>query len=752
MTREPGDRPGQVIHPACGARAWGGLFAAVTELELSADGGAALATRLISIFSNILSEGESRGFRRRASRAALLATAAVVTLLPMSGPLAAADLPIAYKAPPIPKAYDWSGFYVGGHLGLAAGNSDWTANPTVAGLPPVSGSLNVFQAPDPFFESGSFFAGVQAGYNAMLSNRILIGAEADVSFHPFPDVNGLSVSGVTNFNSPVLGPASLSETAITFGTVRGRIGYAPGSWLFYATGGLAWTYNQQTLTQTASGNSEAPFLWRFGWAAGAGVEFPVAPGWTAKAEYLYTGYPTTSVNYPFSGQRISSDFSLQELRLGLNYHFGAPQASFVVAPFAPDIVSVHGQATFVDQGYPSFRSPYEGTNSLSGGGQNRETFDLTLLVGLKLWQGAEFWTNPEIDQGFGLNNTHGTAGSFSGEAYKLGQADPYARIQRAFLRQTINLGGETEKVDADMNQFAGSRSTDRLVFTVGRFGVADLFDTNKYASNPKVDFLNWSVINAGTFDYAGDGWGYTYGAAAEWYQGRWALRAGVFDLSSTPAGGISPTAYGLDSTFQQFQIAGEIEERHELWGQPGKIKITGLLSRGNAGQFSDAIALSQATGLPADINAVRSYTSRPSVSLNIEQQVNDNLGVFFRAGWADGNIEPWDFTDIDRTVSGGVSINGKSWGRPDDTIGVAGVINGISAVHVAFLNAGGLGILIGDGQLNNYGLEKIFEAYYSYSLNASSKVTFDYQFVSNPGYNADRGPVNAFAARYHWQF
>jgi high affinity Mn2+ porin len=752
MTREPGDRPGQVIHPACGARAWGGLFAAVTELELSADGGAALATRLISIFPKILSKGEPPGFRKRASRAALLATAAAVMILPMTGLLAATDLPLAYKAPPIPKAYDWSGFYVGGHLGLAAGNSDWTADPTQAGLPATSGSLNVFQAPDHFFESGSYFAGVQAGYNYMLSNRIVIGSEADVSFHPFPDVNGLSISGVSNFNSPVLGPASLSETAITFGTVRGRIGYAPGSWLFYATGGLAWTYNQQTLTQTASGNSEAPFLWRFGWAAGAGVEFPVAPNWTAKAEYLWTGYPTTSVNYPFSGQRISSDFSLQELRLGLNYHFGSPQASFVVAPFAPDIVNVHGQATFVDQGYPSFRSPYEGPNSLSGGGQNRETFDLTLAVGLKLWQGAEFWTNPEIDQGFGLNNTHGTAGSFSGEAYKLGQADPYARIQRAFLRQTINLGGDTEKVDADMNQFAGSRSTDRLVLTVGRFGVADLFDTNKYASNPKTDFLNWSLINTGTFDYAGDGWGYTYGAAAEWYWGRWTLRAGVFDLSSTPAGGISPTAYGLDSTFQQFQMVGEIEERHELWGQPGKIKITGFLSRGNAGQFSNAVALAQATGLPADINAVRSYTSRPGVSMNIEQQVNDNLGVFLRAGWADGNIEPWDFTDIDRTIAAGVSINGKSWGRPDDTIGIAGVINGISAVHVAFLNAGGLGILIGDGQLNNYGLEKIFEAYYSYALTASTRLSVDYQFVSNPGYNADRGPVNAFAARYHWQF
>jgi high affinity Mn2+ porin len=146
------------------------------------------------------------------------------------------------------------------------------------------------------------------------------------------------------------------------------------------------------------------------------------------------------------------------------------------------------------------------------------------------------------------------------------------------------------------------------------------------------------------------------------------------------------------------------------------------------------------------------YTSRPGVSLNLEQQVSQNWGVFARAGWADGNIEPWDFTDIDRSVSAGVSINGKQWGRPDDTIGVAGVVNGISGAHEAFLNAGGLGILIGDGQLPNPGLEQIVEMYYSYALSATSRLTFDYQFIANPAYNTDRGPVNVFAGRFHAAF
>ena len=240
-------------------------------------------------------------------------------------------------------------------------------------------------------------------------------------------------------------------------------------------------------------------------------------------------------------------------------------------------------------------------------------------------------------------------------------------------------------MDADISQFAGRQTENRLVLTVGRFSVVDIFDTNKYANNPKIDFLNWSHVNTGTFDYAADGWGYTYGAAAEWYQGRWTLRGGFFDLSKTPTGGDSPDGIDLDSSFHQFQLVGEVEERHELWGQPGKLKITAFLSRGRAGEFADAIAVAQVTGQPADINSVRVYRSRPGVSINLEQQVSQYVGVFARAGWADGNVEPWDFTDIDRTASGGVSFSGKPWGRPNDTLGIAATVNRISSIHQEFL-------------------------------------------------------------------
>ena len=666
----------------------------------------------------------------------------------------AADLPV--KAQPAATDYDWTGFYVGGHIGLATGNSGWTLTPLGGGAP-VAGSFSLYQSPNAFKESGSWFEGVQGGYNWMLRNRVVLGIEADGSFPTFPDpVSGATIGGMSNFTSPSFGAGTFSENVLASGTIRGRVGYAPGHWLFYATGGLAWTYDQQSLTQNATGTTEDRFLYRFGWAAGVGVETAIAPHWTVRGEYLWTDFPSVSETFPLSGQRVASGFSLSQFRLGLDYRFDDPSRPAAYAPSrfvgAGDAFAVHGQATYVQQSYPAFPSPYQGPNSLTGGAQSKETFDLTLSTGVKLWRGAEFWANPEIDQGFGLSDTHGVAGFPSAESYKLGSSTPYARLQRAFLRQTINLGGDTENIDDDFTQFKGTRSTDRLVLTVGRFGINDIFDTNRYANNPKSDFLNWSLVNAGTFDYAADAWGYNYGAAAEWYTGRWTLRAGVFDLSETPTGGVSPLGPALDPTFQQFSLLGEIERRYDLWGQPGKIKITGFLNRGNAGNFNDAVALAQATGMPADINAVRAYTSRPGVSLNVEQQITETLGAFFRAGWADGQIEPWDFTDIDRTVSGGVSISGKSWGRPDDTIGIAGVVNGISSAHVAFLNAGGLGILVGDGQLTNYGLEKIFEAYYSLALNSSTKLTFDYQFVANPGYNADRGPANVFAARAHWQF
>ena len=685
----------------------------------------------------------------------------VTACLSASAAARAEDAPPVTASAPLNRVsgrpYDWTGLYLGAHLGGAWGRS-WISGRG------VDDSISLYRPINPSDEGGSWFAGLQGGYNYVLPNGLLLGGEADLSAPSWPKLAtganpfGLSIGGGTTFTSPTLGAVSYAETVQMSGTARARVGYAFGDWLVYGTGGLAWSYDQQSLTQVGSGNSDTPYVLRLGWAAGAGVETPIAPLWTARAEYLYTGYGKSTTQFFGGAQAVASDFQLQAFRLGLNYHFGggaAPTEAPAGGALGNDRIQFHGQATATWQGYHNSRSPYEGANSLEGGNQGREITDATLAVGLRLWPGAELWVTPGMDQGFGLANTHGVAGFPSAEAYKLGSTYPYARVDRYFVRQTIDLGGGAQDIDASMLQFAGSTTVDRLVLTAGHFSVTDLFDTNRYANDPKVDFLNWTVVNTGSFDYAGDGWGYTYGAAAEWYDGNWALRGGLFDMSATPAGGGNSAAgYADDPTFRNFEWVGEIERRHMLWGEPGGVRLTGFLIRGSMGKFGDAIARSQATGV--DVNdalaAVRHYQSKPGVSINLDQQVSDTVGVFARAGWADGSVEPWDFTDVDRTVSGGVSLKGKQWGRPDDTVGVAGVVNAITGRHRDWLDAGGTGILVGDGQLPKYKPEKILETYYSFAVTSALKVSADYQFIVDPAYNAQRGPVSVLGGRVHAEF
>jgi high affinity Mn2+ porin len=500
----------------------------------------------------------------------------------------------------------------------------------------------------------------------------------------------------------------------------------------------------------APGTTENLFLVpRLGGAAGVGIELGLTPSWAARLEYLYTDYGARSVNFPGGAQQFTSSLAVQSVRVGLDYqlgHSGIDPDIFTKGPSALDLdrFSFKGQTTFIEQYAPPFRSPYLGPHSLDPN-QGRESWDAMYFVGAKLWQGAEFWVDPEIDQGFGLSNTEGIAGFPSGASFKVGASVPYARVQRAFVRQTIALGGKTEKVEADQNQFAGSNTADRLVITVGKYSVSDVFDQNKYAQNPRKDFMNWALIDTGTFDYAADAWGYSYGAAVEWYEGQWTLRAGVFDLTTVPNG------QDLDPHFSQFQWLGEIERRYALWSHPGKIAFTGFLTRARLGTYEDAIALAQITGGPADIAAVRQYRSRTGLGVNVEQEITADLGLFARAGFASGDIEPESYTDIDRAVAAGLALKGTQWHRPDDTFAVAAIVNGITKEHEAFLNAGGLGILVGDGMLPHPGLEEIIETYYQLPVYAWH-VTFDYQFVVNPAYNRDRGPVSVLGVRAQTEF
>jgi high affinity Mn2+ porin len=405
-------------------------------------------------------------------------------------------------------------------------------------------------------------------------------------------------------------------------------------------------------------------------------------------------------------------------------------------------LALYAQATYTAQATDGFHAPYRGPNSLSPR-IGRETADATVYLGARLWRDAELWVDPEVDQGFGLDDTLGLAGFSSGEAYKVGSNTPYFRLQRAFIRQTVNLGDTTGNAEAEPNQFSLAQSADRLVLTLGKVSVVDIFDTNRYAHDPRSDFLNWAVIDAGTFDYAADAWGYTVGGAAEWYVGSWAWRAGAFDLSNVP------NSVTLEPGFGEYQVDIEIEHRHEILGRTGKLDLTVFESRGRMALLREAIAYGGAVGLAPEPAAVRQYRKRDGASVNLEQQLTRDVGLFARVGDAGGNVETYEFTDIDRTLATGVSVGGGPWRRPADTVGVAGIVNELSGDRRRYLAAGGLGILIGDGRLPHAGHEDILETYYELAATHVLRLTLDYQWIGNPAYNRDRGPVSIFALRIH---
>jgi high affinity Mn2+ porin len=407
--------------------------------------------------------------------------------------------------------------------------------------------------------------------------------------------------------------------------------------------------------------------------------------------------------------------------------------------------ALYGQATNVTQGHPPFRSAYEGDNSLLSHGRTEETTDVTLYAGLAMPHGAELWINPEIDQGFGLSNTLGLAGFASGEAYKVGANKPYVRLPRLFVRMAFDLGGEPQKIDAAPNQLPGVHAADNVVVTIGKFGVVDVFDTSAYAHDPRADFLNWSIIDSGAFDYAADAWGFTYGATAEWTHHDCTLRAGFFQLSPVPNGKI------VAPELRKFMAVTELERRYQWGERGGKVKLLAFVNHAPMARYRDAVDLAGATNSVPDVALVRRVANRPGAAVIVYQELRADAAMFVRASANDGTKEAYEFTEINRSLAAGVSVKGKRWRREDDTVGVAGVVNALSRDARDYFSRGGLGILIGDGALG-YATERILETYYAARIARQATLTLDYQRIANPAYNRDRGPVDAVAMRVHLEF
>lgn len=405
----------------------------------------------------------------------------------------------------------------------------------------------------------------------------------------------------------------------------------------------------------------------------------------------------------------------------------------------PENMQLHFQATTVTQGHPSFDSPYAGANSLRAHAEHETTVTATLFAGARLWKGAEGYVDPELSGGSGLSKGFGVAGFPNGEAFRVGNPEPHVLFARLFLRQTIALSDEREVVETDQNQLAGGRPSRRVVVTLGKLALTDIFDDNAYSHDPRTGFMNWADWTMGAWDYPADTRGYTWGAVVEFVTPRWAIRA---------AAAMEPkeaNQLALDHDVRRAHgLVAEGEHSYRLFAKEGKIRLLAFSNRARMGNYREAI---QETS-PPDIAATRRPgRSKWGLGANIEQPLTERSGFFARLSWNDGRNESWAYAEIDDSVCAGLVDHPRLWGREKDEAGIALIANGISAAHRDYLAAGGYGFMIGDGRLR-YGREEIAEAY-AKAVFGNISGAIDYQLIRNPAYNRDRGPVHVFGFRLH---
>jgi high affinity Mn2+ porin len=406
--------------------------------------------------------------------------------------------------------------------------------------------------------------------------------------------------------------------------------------------------------------------------------------------------------------------------------------------------SVHAQTTVICQYKPAFSAPYSGTHSLLPGKETRTSITSTLFAGARLWKNSSIFFNPEIAGGSGLSQAAGIADAPNGETFRVGSADPKIYLARLFFRQVFSLNNKYYNLqESDFNQLAGKSPEKFIAVTIGKIGVADYFDNNKFSHNPRTQFMSWGLMDNGAWDYPANTRGYTPSFVLEYVSTRHELRYGI---SLVPK-----QANGNDMNWNVKKANSsslEYTYKYNIKKKPGAIRFLTFFTDANMGNYRKSIALNPDAPVIED---TRKYGRKKfGFVINAEQNITDDLGCFLRAGWNDGRNETWAFTEIDHSLSFGLSSNGKKWRRANDNLGIAYVISGISKQHREYLAAGGKGFMLGDGNLN-YASENLAEFYYSAAiLNQNIFITGAYQFLLNPGYNKDRqGPVNIFSIRIH---
>lgn len=687
-------------------------------------------------------------FSPRLARRSTLALSAGLVLFSGVTPVSAGE---AQSQPPT-FALDWTGPYLGVNVGAAV---PLHAHERLQAIGEGSLARDLF--PPTRDRIGATF-GLQAGHNWRYGPYVY-GLEIDMNA-----VDGRGGPTGLFLASPAFWPQGVaayglarSPSANFAASLRGRFGFALGLTLLYATGGVASGGARGPATLYFPGAAEffrtdMSQSSRMKYAIGAGIERAIAPGWSARLEYLFL---SQSLNTQIFSKNDEPGFVARNrnenhiIRAGLNAHFG-PDGDALPAPVdvvPREWVNLHIQTTNVVQGYPKFPALYTGPASFTPKGQARVGSFTTAFLGLHVWPGASLYVNPEINWGFGLSNSVGAAGFVNGAVARFGRAAPYLRFQRYFLHQTVGLGGQSESLGDAPNQLTETVDSNHLTFVIGKFSPLDMFDNNSYAHDFARGFLNFSINAMGAFDYAADAWGYTHGAAAAWVHDSWTARAGVFQLTEIPNGQkIEP------APFRQFMPVTEFETRYELFGAAGKVRLLAFGDYGFLSKASEVVDFALATGiLPPDVSNLRRRALKLGGGINIEHALTPEIGLFLRASMTDGRYETVDYTDIDRSLSGGFSLAGSLWGRADDAIGVGFAVNGLVGSRVRYFALGGRSDHIGDGALK-YGGEQILETFYRCAVLPHVEASLDYQFLHNPAYNMDRGPVSVFGIRLHSEF
>ncbi len=431
--------------------------------------------------------------------------------------------------------------------------------------------------------------------------------------------------------------------------------------------------------------------------------------------------------------------------------------------------NVYGQFTYISSWKPPFSAPYTNANgsinSLVPDAERSFTGTFTLFFGLRLWPGGEAYLAPEVISERPLSQLRGIGGSIQNfELQKTGSETPQLYRSRVYLRQNIDLGGAPVIKDSDPLQLGGVYSSRRLVLTAGNFTVLDFFDKNGVSWDPRQTFLNMAFMTYSSWDFPSDARGYSWGGVAELYWDDWAVRLARITPPQEP--NQLPIDFRLDK-FYGDQV--EIEHDHRLFGRAGAVRLLGYRNSVDTGSFSDAVSAWMADpGKNAAACQTYNYGSgnvtapdlcwvrRPNVKLGIgvdlEQHLfSDDIGVFFRAMYSDGNTEVDAYNPADRSIAFGAVAKGSTWHRPFDVTGIGYAAAFISDSHAKYLALGGVDGFVGDGALRA-APENVVDAFYSVNLLRAIWLTGDYQFLWNPGFNADRGPVHIFGGRVHAEF